>query len=169
VLLLHPGLTDEQQLMAQLQLSSSIEHYLNQVKIPLRLACVDPNGWARVLSLWYLYEDGLLYCATQNNAKVVAYLNHDARCSYEIAADTPPYCGVRGRATAELNPAIGGRVLEKLLMRYVGSLETQLSQKLLSKQASEVAIVLTPVTLHTWDYSERMQQDASSTQPKVCP
>lgn len=155
--------------MSHVTISPSIQQYLSRITIPLRLSCVDNSGWARVLSLWYLYDDGLLYCATQDNAKVVTYLQRDARCSFEVAADEPPYCGVRGRATAEINRTIGGEILEKLLLRYTNSLETPLSKKLLSKRESEVAIILKPQSLHTWDYSERMQQVASNTQSKACP
>ncbi|MFN2137527.1 MAG: hypothetical protein ACK2UK_16315, partial [Candidatus Promineifilaceae bacterium] len=61
----------------------SIEKYLGETKIPLRLSCVMESGWPAVLSLWYLFEGGSLFCATPENAKVVSYLRADPRCSFE--------------------------------------------------------------------------------------
>lgn len=72
------------------------QSYLEETFIPLRLACIDGGGWPLVVSLWYLYQDGALYCATQADARVVTYLRQNPRCGYEVAADVPPYCGVRG-------------------------------------------------------------------------
>lgn len=130
--------------------------YLQTSVIPVRLSCLTASGWPFVLSLWYLYEEGNLYCATQAWARVVAYLRRDGRCAYEVAADQPPYCGVRGQARAEIVPQRGGEILEQLLIRYLGNTESPLARRLLDKRASEVAIRLTPVNTFTWDYSARM-------------
>ena len=83
--------------------SISIEKYLQETKIPIRLSCVMESGWPAILSLWYLFEKGSLYCATPENAKVVSYLHAEPRCSFEVASVQPPYCGVRGRAIAVID------------------------------------------------------------------
>ena len=98
----------------------SLERYLAETRIPLRLSCLSDSGWPVVLSLWYLFEDGHLYCATPQTAKVVGYLTGEPRCAFEIASDLPPYCGVRGRALATIEQARGVEILERLLERYLG-------------------------------------------------
>ena len=42
--------------------------------MPLRLACVSGNGSPLVCSLWYLYDDGALWCAMHRSARLAALL-----------------------------------------------------------------------------------------------
>lgn len=146
-----------------------VEQYLAESRIPVRLACVNEDGWPVVLSLWYLYEDGALYCATQEAAKVVGYLRAEPRCGFEVAADEPPYCGVRGRALATVEPARGPEILERLLRRYLGGIDNALAEKLLSKSETEVAIRLEPQSRYVWNFGERMVRSLEEVEPKICP
>ena len=146
--------------------------YLNKTRIPLRLSCRTISGWPFVLSLWYLYQDGLLYCATQAGARVVSYLENEPRCGYEIAADLPPYCGIRGQAKARIDREIGGEILEGLLTRYLGGTESLLAKELLKNADNEVALVLDPVNCFSWDFSQRMENVAPTMHKlveKACP
>ena len=45
--------------------------YLDTVRIPIRLACKTNSDWPMVISLWFIHQNGLLYCATQKSAKIV--------------------------------------------------------------------------------------------------
>ena len=143
--------------------------YLQEIRIPVRLGCRTPSGWPMVLSLWYLYEDGRLYCATQESAKVVTYLKNDARCAFEVASERPPYCGVRGQGRAAVNAARGGEILERLLVRYLGSVDNDLAQGLLKRRDKEVALVSEPVQVFSWDFSGRMQDVAAPVVADICP
>lgn len=151
---------------------TDIETYLESIRIPLRLACTTESGWPMAVSLWFKHQNGHLICATQKSAKVVSYLKNNRRCAFEIAGDLPPYCGVRGQAIAEIDEKIGAEILEELLERYLGSTDSALARNLLTKRNDEVAIILKPVNLFTWDFSNRMQDailpklDLSY---KVCP
>jgi hypothetical protein len=151
---------------------TEIGDYLEAVRIPLRLACKTKSDWPMIISLWFLHQDGQLFCATQKSAKVVSYLAYDPRCAFEIAEDLPPYCGARGQAMATIDETRGQMVLKQLLYRYLGDLENDLAKKLLAKSDKEVAIVLKPRSLYTWDFSRRMKDVVpSSDQPqkKICP
>lgn len=145
------------------------EQYLRETVIPMRLACATQSGWPMVLSLWYLYEDGCLKCATQASARVVAYLRNDPRCAFEIAGDVPPYCGVRGQARATIDDAAGPDMLESLLVRYVGDLELPLAQQLLKRKNAEIALVIRPLQVFAWDFSDRMADSFPDLPAKVCP
>ena len=146
-----------------------VESYLAEARIPVRLSCVTQAGWPVVLSLWYLFEDGNLYCATQESAKVVGYLRAEARCAFEVAADEPPYCGVRGPALASIEAARGPEILERLLHRYLGGIDNPLAEQLLSKKESEVAIRLEPQSQYVWNFGERMIDSLADVSPKICP
>lgn len=143
-------------------------NYLNSLKIPLRLSCTTQSGWPVVVSLWYLFQDDVLLCATQQSARVVAYLEENPRCGFEIAEDRMPYCGIRGQALASFDARAGGEVLELLLHRYLGSLENPLARELLSRKGTETAIILKPVQVFSWDFSKRMKAVGSVTK-KICP
>lgn len=121
--------------------------------IPLRLASSGKRG-PLVQSVWYVYEDAALWCATQADSVLATRLGNDNRVGWEIAGDEPPYRGVRGIGTAELlNEA--EPVLHKLIDRY-GQEGTPLAEWLVSRVASEVAVRITDLRITSWDYAPRM-------------
>ena len=136
---------------------TEVKTYLEHMKIPIRLACTTRSGWPVAVSLWFKHQNGSLFCATQKSARVVTYLKNNPRCAFEIAADLPPYCGVRGQAVAQIDESIGSEILEQLLVRYLGGVDSKLAQSLIAKSENEVAIILKPVKIYTWDFSSRMQ------------
>ncbi|NCF69525.1 MAG: hypothetical protein GWP61_26540 [Chloroflexi bacterium] len=152
-----------------MKLELSIEEYLQETKIPLRLSTTTTSGWPVVLSLWYLYEEGALYCATSQNAKVVDYLMNEPRCGFEVAADRPPYCGVRGRALAQIEADAGLEILERLLVRYLGGIENKLAQGLLNRTIPEAAIRLKPQSVYSWNFTDRMADSLVHQNTKICP
>ena len=131
--------------------------YLDGIRIPLRLACKTKSGWPVVVSLWFLYKDGALYCATQESARIVNHLSENPECAYEISSDHPPYCGIRGQARAVINDQRGVEILEELIERYIGDCDNPLAKKLLENQNNEVAIIIKPVNVFSWDFSPRMR------------
>jgi len=137
--------------------------FLEQCRIPLRLACVTRQGWPMVVSLWYLYEQQRLYCATQKTAKIIYHLEHNSRCAFELAGDHPPYRGLRGQGELILRPDLGRTVLERLVRRYTAGLETPLGKSLMSRSASEIAIEIQPVRIYSWDYTARMRGSLAET------
>ena len=146
------------------------QEFLNEVRIPIRLACTTKTGWPIVVSLWFLHQDGFLYCATQKSAKLIKYLQNNDRCAFEIAEDRPPYCGIRGQAIAKIDEGRGVEILERLIDRYLGDTKNDLAKKLLANSNSEVAIVLEPVRIYTWDFSNRMKRiEIAYNAKKICP
>jgi hypothetical protein len=147
----------------------SVEEYLQETTIPLRLSAKTTSGWPVVLSLWYLYEEGALYCATPQSAKVVDYLMQEPRCGYEVAADRPPYCGVRGQALARIEEDRGLEILERLLVRYLGDIGNPLAQRLLARPGLETAIRLEPRSAYSWNFTDRMTDSLAHQSKKICP
>jgi nitroimidazol reductase NimA-like FMN-containing flavoprotein (pyridoxamine 5'-phosphate oxidase superfamily) len=155
--------------MSQSPITPAMASYMSDVRIPLRLACITESGWPLVVSLWFLYDDGKLYCATHKDARIAGYLGGQPRCAFEVAGDQPPYCGVRGRALATIDPTQGEEILRRLLQRYLGGTDNELARWLLSRAADEIAIELTPVTAFAWNYSQRMRDIAGAEAEKPCP
>lgn len=138
-------------------ITEDVAAYLDEMRIPLRLAVLTQSGWPVVLSLWYVLIDGVLWCATQDTARVVRYLRREPRCGFEVASEQPPYRGVRGQGRATVSPERGEEILGILLDRYLGGKGSSLARRLLARADREVAIGVTPTRVHTWDYTERMR------------
>ena len=132
-----------------------IEEFLVSTRIPVRLATNGSSG-PLVQSLWFAPIGVQLWCCTQKSSLLTRRLDRDDRVGFEVAADTPPYRGVRGTGVAELVDENVEDVLRTLIARYQGSERTHLSEWLLSRVDSEVAIRIDPRTISSWDYSSRM-------------
>lgn len=133
-----------------------IEQHLRDIVVPVRLASLGADGFPVVVSLWFLYEENGLWCATQASSRLITRLRRDPRCGFEIAADRAPYRGVRGRAMAALDPGRGATLLPRLIRRYLGTEESPLATWLLGRAATEVAIRLERLRVSSWDFSRRM-------------
>ena len=138
--------------------TNTIEQYLRDTVVPIRLASMEPGGCPVVLSLWYLYAEGAIWCATQRTAHVVKRLEREPRCGFEIAADRLPYRGIRGRAESTIDLGSGATILTRLIKRYLGGTESQLATRLLARAESEVALRLDALRVSTWDFTERMAE-----------
>ena len=136
--------------------ADAIELYLRTAVVPIRLASIAADGSPVVLSLWYLYEEGSIWCATQRTARIITRLDREPRCGFEIAADTIPYRGTRGRAHATLDVQRGATLLPRLIHRYLGGTDSALASWLLARAENEVAIRLDHMRVSTWDFTERM-------------
>lgn len=136
---------------------ATIERYLQSTVIPVRLATAGRNG-PMVQSMWFLWRDCHLWCATQDSAVVAHRLEADPHCAFEVAGDMPPYRGVRGQGIAEIVRTDGRDVLTQLLHRYLGGTNSGLAQWLLSRADREVAIAIRPEHMTSWDFRARMQE-----------
>ena len=137
--------------------SEKIDRFISDSKIPIRIAFMKDVDVPVVISLWYVCKENKIYCATQKKAKIVSYLQKNSICGFEIAADKPPYKGIRGEGTAQILNETGEYVLELLIEKYLGEKESTLSKFLRDNSKTEVAIEITPQKIFHYDYSERMK------------
>jgi len=135
---------------------SQIERFLHESVIPLRLACVGSDGFPRVVSVWFVFRDGCFLSVSHRGSQLVALLRDDARVGFEVAPEQPPYRGVRGQGAASLGREGAGEVLEQVLSRYLGGMDSRLARWLLSRRDEEVLIRVEPERFFSWDYTERM-------------
>lgn len=130
--------------------------FLDASIFPVRLATNGASG-PLVQSLWFIPKGLDLWCCTQRSSLLARRLMRDDRVGFEIAGDDPPYRGVRGTGIATLETDGVADVLRELIHRYQGQETTQLSEWLLSRTDSEVAIHIQARTVSSWDYSPRMR------------
>ena len=135
---------------------SQIEAWLGETVVPLRLASAGKRG-PLVQSLWFDYDEGALWCATQRDSVLAKRIHRDSNVGWEVSRDEPPYRGVRGTGTAKIvdNVETATAVLQRLVNRY-GQSGTQLAEWLLGRIESEVALRIDDLRVTSWDYAPRM-------------
>jgi len=139
---------------------TEMRRFLDQVRVPVRLACNGRSGHPVLASLWYLREGDRLWCATQRDARVAALLERDPACAFDVSLESVPYRGLRGQARATLHDERGEEILRRLIDRYLGASKPRLAESLLSRAATETAITIEPWSIVSWDFSERMGEGA---------
>jgi len=132
------------------------ESFLEAFRVPIRVACRTHEGGLWMLSLWYRYRDGALWCATSVEADVVSFLRADPEVAFEVSVNEPPYRGVRGQGTVTIEPDGDKELLRNLLDRYLGGTDSSLARSLLEANREEVKLRIDPRRMATWDYSDRM-------------
>ena len=138
--------------------NEQVHAFLLETRIPVRVACNGSSGHPLLASLWFVPQDGMLWCATQRGARIVSLLTGDPRCAFEVSVEAPPYRGVRGTGVATLREDRGEEILRILIERYLGGTDCKLASILLDRADQEIAIGIEPHTLVTWDYTERMSE-----------
>lgn len=142
---------------------AGIMGFLEHARIPIRLSTNGSSG-PLVQSLWFAPHGMELWCCTQKSSLLTRRLERDDRVGFEVAADAPPYRGVRGTGVAHLIDDNVELTLRTLIERYQGSERTDLSEWLLSRIDSEIAVKIEPRTLSSWDFSHRMATPRSGDQ-----
>jgi len=132
------------------------EAFLDEVTVPLRLACRTPADRPWIVSLWFTYRDGAFHCATSADADLVGYLEADPEVAFEVSTNEPPYKGVRGNGTASVAPDDEKALLSDLLTRYLGGTDSELGRTLLVEDRDEVTIRVEPERVFSWDFTGRM-------------
>jgi nitroimidazol reductase NimA-like FMN-containing flavoprotein (pyridoxamine 5'-phosphate oxidase superfamily) len=115
------------------------------------------SDWPAVVSLWYVYTDEKIYCATQSTSKIIRHLRRSPKCGFEITGD--PYRGIRGYGNALILKGKGENILRMLLQKYFKGRETSELHKLLLSEKhlqNEAAVEITRNRMFEWDYKERM-------------
>jgi len=136
---------------------SQLERFLEESRIPIRIATQRGDGSLWIVALWYRYRNGSFECATWATADIVRFLRNDSEVAFDISANDPPYRGVRGNGTATISPDENKATLRALIERYLGGTDSGLAEWLLDDTRDEVRIRIQPHELYSWDYTDRMQ------------
>lgn len=134
-----------------------VHSFLEDQTIPVRLSFVSDDQQPWMLSLWYQFEDGIMYCATKKDSNVITHLTDNPFCAFEVSTNEPPYRGVRGKGPVTISPDENLLLLKELVDRYVDDDDDTFRSWLLGRDVQEVEIAIEPEKIYSWDYSDRMQ------------
>ena len=130
------------------------EHLANRV-LPIRIGSTG-RSFPLVQSVWYSFDGSRLWCCTQEDSLLAKRLRRNPVCGFEVAADDPPYRGVRGHGVAQFHPEMARGILPGLIEKYLGDGDSSLARWLRSRVDDEVAIAIGELNVASWDYTERM-------------
>lgn len=136
----------------------TIESFLADAEIPLRLSFLNQHGEPMICSLWFTFHDDIIWAATHKNSYVLKQLQLNDQVSFEVSTNDYPYQGVRGKAKAELTANDADKVLASLINKYLGEGNSDLADWLMGRAKDEYVIKLHPQSINAWDFSNRMQR-----------
>lgn len=140
--------------------TTDVKAFLEDRRIPIRLAVRKPDGSPWIVALWFQYRDGCFECATKSNAHLVSFLRADPIVAFDVSTNEIPYRGIRGSGTASLGIDENFVVLRSLLERYLGGTESTLAERLLDENREEIRIRIEPDHVYSWDFTTRMRESA---------
>jgi general stress protein 26 len=132
-----------------------------QSRLNIQLAAIDEDGYPLIQPTWFLYDknSGKLYTGTPKMTKKVQNLiRNPDKLYFSIDDENYPYKGVKGRgfATISEDRERNLAIVEKINLKYLGTLEHPLAQRLMENTRSgiEVVIEITPKFFSAWDFSK---------------
>jgi general stress protein 26 len=112
---------------------------------------------------WFLYnnKESKIYTATQKMAKKVQNIRRNPdKIYFSIDDENYPYKGVKGRAVATISEDIQKNlpIVEKIDIKYLGTLEHPLANMIIknTRSGTEVVIEITPKFFSAWDFGKAM-------------
>ena len=113
--------------------------------------------------IWFFYhtESGKMYTCTPEAAKKVQNIRRNPdKIYFSIDNENYHYKGVKGRAVATISEDMQKNlpIMERINMKYLGTLEQPLSKMLMenTRNGIEVAIEITPKFFSAWDFGKAM-------------
>jgi nitroimidazol reductase NimA-like FMN-containing flavoprotein (pyridoxamine 5'-phosphate oxidase superfamily) len=132
-------------------------------KLNIQIATIDEEGYPMIQPAWFLYdkESGKIYIVTSKMSKKIKnILRNPDKIYFSIDDENYPYKGVKGRGVARISEDIQKNlsIIEKINMKYLGTLEHPLAKMLMenTRNGIEVVIEITPKFFSAWDFGKAM-------------
>jgi general stress protein 26 len=132
-------------------------------KLNIQIATIDEEGYPIIQPVWFVYdkESDKIYAGTSKMTKKVHNIKRNPdKIYFCIDEENYPYKGVKGRGVARISEDIQKNlpIIEKINMKYLGTLEHPLAKMLMenTRNGIEVVIEITPKFFSAWDFSKAM-------------
>ena len=135
--------------------------FLTNSKLNIHIGTVDKKGESNIHPTWYYFDNtnNRFYIETSKQSRKTENLNTNNTIYYCVDEPNLPYKGVRGKAKVKIHEDINHNtpIAEKIMVRYLGSLEHPMAKALMSsvKNGDSVILEISPSYYSTWDYSKR--------------
>lgn len=142
-------------------LEQETKDFLTTKVLNIHLGTVDEKGHANVHPAWYYYDPSKekIYIETGKQSKKIDNLTKNEMIYFCIDDPTPPYKGVRGKASVKVSEDVNFNIptAQKIHLRYLGTLEHPISHQLMEaiRKGDSVVLEIDPKYYSTWDYSKQ--------------
>ncbi len=138
---------------------SEVDRFLES-KLNMQLATLDPQGYPNIQPAWFYHDKNSdkLYTGTQKNIRKVNNIRRNPeRIYFSIDDESFPYKGVKGRGKASISEdtTMNSAMMEKINLKYLGTLEHPLAKMLMdnARNGVEVIIEISPTFFSAWDFA----------------
>ena len=130
-------------------------------KLNIQIATIDEEGYPIIQPVWFVYDKGSnkIYAGTSKMTKKIHNIKRNPdKIYFCVDEENYPYKGVKGRGIARISEDIQKNlpIIEKINMKYLGTLDHPLAKTLMenTRNGSEVIIEITPKFFSAWDFSK---------------
>jgi general stress protein 26 len=137
-----------------------INDFLEASKFSVHLGAVNKKGDANIYPAWYLYDssNNNIYVEGSKQGKKSYNLRKSENVYFCIDDPNPPCKGVRGNGRVKIHQDIdfNFHIAEKIMVKYLGSLEHPVAKTLIDmqKKGQSVILEISPKYYSTWDYGK---------------
>jgi general stress protein 26 len=132
-----------------------------QSKLNIQTATIDEEGYPVIYPTWFLYDNnsGKIYIGTPRMTRKVQNIQKNTdKIYFSIDDENYPYKGVKGRAVARISEDIQKNlsIMEKINLKYLGTLEHPLARRLMenTRNGTQAVIEITPKFFSAWDFGK---------------
>ena len=133
----------------------------NDNKLNLQLATIDEEGYPNIQPVWFYFDKDSekIYVGTQKTTKKIQNIQRNPdKIYFSIDDENFPYKGVKGRAVASLSDDVSKnmKIVERINLKYLGTLEHPLAKMLMenTQNGTEIVVELTPTYFSAWDFGK---------------
>jgi len=144
--------------VTETEVSSFLESKLN-----IQIATIDEEGYPIIQPTWFIYDkdSDKIYTGSQKMTKKVQNIRKNPdKVYFSIDDENYPYKGVKGRGVARVSEDIQKNlpIIEKINIKYLGTLKHPLAKMLMenTRNGIEVVIEITPKFFSAWDFGKAM-------------
>ena len=140
---------------------NEISHFFTNSKLNIHIGTLDRQEEPNIHPTWYYFDttNNRFYIETSKKSRKTENLNAKNVIYYCVDDPTPPYKGVRGKGRVKIYEDINYNIpiAEKIMVRYLGSLEHPMAKSLMNsvRRGDSVIIEVSPRYYSTWDYSKK--------------
>jgi general stress protein 26 len=137
-----------------------VRDFLVNSKKNVHISTLDEKGEPNIHPTWYYFDNNKdkIYIESGKASRKTQNLRRNNIIYYCIDDDNIPYKGVRGKGTVRISQDVNYNlsIIEKIVVRYLGSIEDTMSQNIISTIRNGDAIILeiTPKFYATWDHGK---------------
>jgi general stress protein 26 len=138
---------------------SEVDGFLES-KLNVQLATIDEMGDPNIQPLWFYYDKNVneLYVMTNGPTKKVQNVRSKPNVYFSVDDENFPYKGVKGKGTATIveDPQRIVPLVEKVNLKYLGTLDHPIAKMLIenARNGTEILLKIKPKFFSTWDFGK---------------